>query len=346
MPPPLNLAFFGSPPVSAKVLEKLLEYEHEDRGNKSTSAWRLRLVVSNPDCRRGRSSKLQSTAVSQRVLDEPDRHIVLERPEATIFRDPAERPHLLKLIQTIRQLRIDILVIFAYGNLLPKELLESAPRGAINLHASLLPGLRGASPIQSAIAQGHKKTGWSLQYINEKMDTGAIISQESTPILPDESSGELLERILPVGARLLVHCLERIHKHHEDFLPAEIQNSDQATYCHKLSTKNARIRPEQQDRLELHNFIRAYNPSPIAWTEWQKKKLRLHRSSLRNNYPPTEAKASKLPFGALATQKDRRALWLKAKDGYLEIKELQLESKQRVSAKDFLNGQHAIHVIP
>jgi methionyl-tRNA formyltransferase len=330
----MRLGYMGSPAISARLLHALLESPHE-----------IAFVVSNPDSSRGRSSRLQPTEVSALALD---RGLPLFRP--TSLKNGAITPDLAAF-------NVDLIVVFAYGRLLPADVFEMPPAGTINLHASILPLLRGASPIQSAVLEGFSETGWSIQFIAAGMDTGDVLSEVRVPVDPDESAGELTERLVPAGLQLMLETLERIARTLKEGGDvrrlAATQDQERATHCRKITTAMATIdwsRPAQ----EIHNTVRAFNPKPIARTAFVEDgaALKIHRTrmispeTLReltdltsgNAIPPAELlslapgnlRAVRFPQGP--------GLLVTTGDGCLEIRELQPENRKKLTAKDFLNG--------
>jgi methionyl-tRNA formyltransferase len=157
-------------------------------------------------------------------------------------------------VEEIRAARPDLIVVVAYGQILPKSILEIPPRGCINVHTSLLPRWRGASPIQHAILHGDRETGVTTMFINEKMDAGDIILQCPDPIRPDDTAGTLHDRLAPLGAKLLVETLAT------DF-PRHPQDESQVTYARKLAKDDGRI-DWKKPAVEIERQVRAFNPWP------------------------------------------------------------------------------------
>ncbi len=333
----MRVGYFGSPSISACLLKQLLE----------TSFSEIVFVVSNPDKRIKRSKELKPTAVSQFLLDYHKKNQNAQMP--FLF-----RPEDLKeeaFISTLKRLQADIFIIFAYGKILPSEIFEipykesNLKLGSINLHASLLPNWRGASPLQTVILKGEMKTGWSLQYITEKLDAGDVIDSKEIYIHPNESCGELTGRILPDGIKLVIKTLEKMNKGFPN-LSAEPQNEKEATYCKKINKEAAHISWNIFAK-DIHNLIRAYNPEPIAWSFLEKKRMKIYRTALLSTgmqLPNVWLKASPGTFGP-SPNADQKEIWVKTCDSILSILELQLENRKRVTAEEFLNGYRQKEVI-
>lgn len=344
----MRLGYMGSPAISARLLSALLaDGEHE-----------IACVVSNPDSPRGRSKKLVPTEVSALALE---KGLPLLRPET--LRKGAATPELA-------QFGVDLFVVFAYGRLLPRDVFELPPCGTINLHASVLPLLRGASPIQSALLAGFSETGWSVQFIEAGMDTGDVLSHATISVNPDETAGELTGRLVPVGIELVRKTLRQIAERHaagDDIRGlATPQDDARATHCPKITTAMAEI-DWTRPAAEIHNQIRALNPRPIARSRFVGEGgglLKIQRSRVL----PADVELS--PFsgsvasgaggpgpegwrpeswgpGTFAAARLGRAepgggspaaVVVQCGEGRLQLLELQPENRRALSAKDFLNG--------
>ena len=307
----MRIAYFGSPTISAQLLKEILVWEGIE----------VSLVISNPDKTQKRSKSLVPTPVSKFVKESMDKKITLLCPQN------------INTIETeFQNIDIDLFVIFAYGKILPNSIIQIPKKGAINLHASLLPELRGATPLQSAILQGFTKSGWTVQYINSKIDQGSIISQVKYDINPEENAGELMERVLPLGFHLVKKAIDSILENKVN----PMKQKEEASYCTKLITDTARINWEKSST-EIHNMVRAYNPKPIAWTLLENKKLKIYKTLAISSDTeiPTEWKKAKIGSLGIGLEKQ---LWIKCKEAPLQILELQLEGRKKISAKDFLNG--------
>lgn len=306
----MRIGFFGSPHISAQLLEALLDgAEHEIVG-----------VVSNADRARGRSQKMVPTEVSQLAL----KHNL-----------PLLRPENLKeqsILQSLRAWQADIFVVFAYGKLMPVAVFDLPPAGSINLHGSLLPELRGASPIQSAILRGLDNTGWTVQKVVEGLDAGNLLLQSKIAIDPEETSGELFERMLPMGIELILACLHDFNRHVH---AATIQDKNKVTHCHKLKMEMSWLDWELS-AAEVHNQVRAFNPWPMARAMLAETEIQIMRT--RRPEQTVLSDWSNLPAGSFGAGPHKGQLLVKCADAVLEILELKPHGRKQLTGKDFLNG--------
>lgn len=242
-----------------------------------------------------------------------------------------------EFVETIRNLKPDIMCVVAYGKILPKEILDIPKKGCINLHASLLPKYRGAAPIQWAVLNGDKTTGVTTMYMNEKMDEGDIILQEETKILEEETTGELWERLAYVGAELLVKSVKQVE---EGTAPRTKQGYD-FTLAHMLDKSMAKI-DFSRTIDEIKNKVRGLNPIMGAYALYNNKKIKIWKFEKLSN-----SEASKdlninideniIP-GTILLASDKQGLYVKAKNGVMNILEVQGENAKKMSINDFLRG--------
>ncbi len=216
-------------------------------------------VFTQPDRPKGRELRLTPPPVKVAATE---LGLPVEQPEK--IRDAVERVH---------HYRPDLIVVVAYGQLLPRAILDIPPRGCINVHASLLPRWRGASPIQHAILHGDTVTGVTTMFLNEKMDEGDIILQRAEPIRPDDTSATLHDRLARLGAALLAETIAL------DPMPRQPQDHTRATYARKLTKEDGRI-DWTKPPAEIERMIRAFNPWPGAFTEDAGKLVKIWRAEL------------------------------------------------------------------
>ena len=318
----MKIGYFGSPEISAELLKAILETgEHE-----------VSFVVSNPDKAQGRSGKLLPTHVSQVALDH----------NIPLFRFSSIKQNLAEVLETLGEFQADLYFIFAYGKLLPQELIDLPPRRSVNLHASLLPLLRGASPIQSSLLEGFTETGWTLQYIQLEMDAGDIIDRAVVPIEADENTEELTARLLSPGIELSLGFLRNIDVLEQKATP---QDESQATYCSKFRMEMS-ILDWEKSAEELHNQVRAMNPWPVARTTAGGKSIKIYKTICTAGEGPDETfgeaenQLKESPPGRVVALKSgkRRRLFVRTGAGILEILEVQPENKKRMDVSAFLNG--------
>lgn len=298
-----RIVFFGTPSFAIPSLEKLLQ------GPDKVVA-----VVTQPDRERGRGRKKSPSPVKELALQEG---IPLHQPE---------RVKESFFLEAMKDLGPDLFILVAFGQILPKSLLELPRFGAINVHGSLLPGYRGAAPIAWAILRGEKKTGITTMVMDEGMDTGDILMQAELPIEKEDNGETLQEKLSLLGGELLILTVEKMKA---GSLSPRPQNHSMATYAPSLKKEDGRI--DWKKSAEEINFqIRAFNPWPVAFTGWEKGLLKIYGGEVRKG---------------ISRQGAGSILWVgsdfievETGDGSLLIKEVQPEGKRRMSVRDFLSG--------
>jgi len=293
----------GTPRFAVPSLRTLLEYGHE-----------VVAVFTQPDRPAGRDRAARPSAVKQFAVEHG---IVVEQPQK--LRDPAA-------IELVRAWAPELIAVAAYGKILPKVLLELPRRGAINVHGSLLPRHRGAAPIQRALLAGEPSTGITIMQMNEGMDTGDILLQEETPIRPDDTSVSLAERLAEIGARLLVEALARLQRGE---LVARKQDDALATLA-PMVRKEEGASDWSRSAVEIERAVRACTPWPGAYTTLGGKLLKVHRAAVG----PAASSAAGTVERASGDE-----IQVATGNGLLRLLEVQLESKRRLAASDFLAGQ-------
>ncbi|MCB1175124.1 MAG: methionyl-tRNA formyltransferase, partial [Leptospiraceae bacterium] len=311
----MRIVYFGSPAISADLLKALLaDGRHE-----------VVCVVSNVDKPRGRSKKLHPTAVSAVALEYG---LPLYRFEKLSRNDAA--------VESLAGFQADLFVVFAYGHWIPGRIFDLPPMRTINLHASLLPLLRGASPIQSALWNGFSTTGWSIQFVGREMDAGDVLSECRLPVDPNVTAAELTEQMLPAGIQLMVDTLAEF----ETLAPtAKAQRHELATHCSKIQTSDTWL-DWDRPAVELHNQIRALNPAPGARTVLEGDELKIWRTQL---VPAGEwgPEWREQPPGTFGPGLSKKHLFVRTGDGLLAVLELQPRGRKQLTAQDFLNGYRA-----
>ncbi|EQA37446.1 methionyl-tRNA formyltransferase [Leptospira inadai serovar Lyme str. 10] len=304
----MKIAFFGTPEHSAKLLSSLLEEQDIE----------ILFVVTNPDRPKGRSKTPSPSPVKE----------VAQRAGLPVFQFESIKKEKEKAVREFSRFPVELYLVFAYGSILPKEVFQFPKFGSINLHGSLLPELRGASPVQTALWKGYSKTGISIQYIGEGMDEGDIIQAKEITISMEDDTGTLMDRITQAGTE----CIKPlIQGNRSERFPAIAQDHSQATYCTKLKSED-RILEFTLPAIDVHNRIRALAPDPGAVCNFRDKRLVLRKTVW------TDIVESPIIPGRLKRM-DRKGLLFQCGDGrFLEIISLQPENKNRMSAADFLNG--------
>ena len=301
----LKIIFMGTPEFAVQSLDALICNNYE-----------VKAVVTAPDKKSGRGNKINFSDVKKYSIKKNLRLI---------------QPNNLKEIDFINELKLinaDIFIVVAF-RMLPKVIWEIPKKGTINLHASLLPQLRGAAPIHWAIIEGLKKTGVTTFFINEKIDFGNIIEQKEVEIEDFENTGNLYEKLKKIGSLLLLSTLELINEN--KFQITKQSNSEGFLKAPKLNRANTRI-DWNKSGLKIFNMVRGLSPHPSAWTTSEKtgKILKLY------NVIFIKEKKSIGLNGLININNNLMKVYVK--DGYLQIKELQIEGKKRMNSSEFANG--------
>jgi methionyl-tRNA formyltransferase len=292
----------GTPKHAAVCLEALIDAQEQ-----------IITVVTQPDRQKGRYLHTAPSPVKEL---------------AQKYKVPVETPEKVKdpiFIEKIKALAPDLIVVVAYGKILPKELIDIPKYGAINVHASLLPKYRGAAPVQWAILKGEAETGITIMQISETLDTGDIILQEKVIIDPTDTSSTLLDKIFMVGAQTLLTAIDQIKKGTAKRMP---QKETDATYA-PLITKESGEVDWKKSAIEVNNHIRAMIPWPVAHTFYKKKMLKIWRAE------PVSVPGKFQPGEVIDVKDD---LIIACGMGGILIKEVQLEGGRRMSAHDFVHG--------
>lgn len=304
MSAPWPIVFMGTPQIAAATLDYLLANQSDPVVG----------VVTQPDRPSGRGQ--HSSASPVRKLAEA-RGIPVVAPE---------KIRTGELLQTLRAWRPEVIVVVAYGRILPKTILELAPHGCVNVHYSLLPKYRGAAPAAWTIINGEREGGVTTMKLVEKMDAGAIYLQESLALAPDETTGSLQARLTPIGARLLVETLAGIKA---GTLAAREQDERGATLAPLLKKDDGRI-DWTKPALEIERRVRGLDPWPGSFTFFNGKLLKVHRVGV-------VAAPSKGGPGEVV-RADSAGFWVATASGTLSLDEVQLENKKRLAGSEFIKG--------
>jgi len=298
-----KILFMGTPDFAVPSLAALI------RGGRNVAG-----VVTQPDRPKGRGRQAAPPPVKALALD---RGIAVYQPERV--RDAA-------FLEVFRGIAPDLVVVAAFGQILPKEILARPKFGCINVHPSLLPRSRGAAPIQWTLIRGETRTGVTIMQMDEGVDSGDILLQEETPILPEEDFGALHDRLALAGAELLIRAVEAIEA---GKAVRTAQDPAGATLAPRLKKEDGRIRWEKGCR-EIVNLIRGLSPAPGAYTSLNGKVLKIFSAAVsERRHGEAPGTAGVLPEGELAVA---------AGDGYVLLRDVQLENKNRMPVRDFLRG--------
>jgi methionyl-tRNA formyltransferase len=304
----MRIVFIGTGEIGVPTLQALLNSEHDVVG-----------VVTQPDRPVGREQQIEAPPIKKAFIGGA------RPPGAPIFQ-PA-RIKAQQAIEKIRALQPDVIVVMAYGQILPREVLEIPRLACLNLHASLLPHWRGAAPIQAAIAAADRETGITVMYMDEGLDTGDILLQRMIEIRTDETGGSLHDRLAQIAPEPLLESLQLLAS---GSAPRVSQDNARATYAPKLKRENGKIDWSESAEV-IERKIRAYNPWPGASMKVGDQNLKVFSASVVDlNGRPGEI---------LRSDKD---LIVAAGKGALSLAEVQLEGKRRMSAAEFLRGHRAL----
>lgn len=304
----MKILFWGTPKFAVPSLRALGEEGHDIVG-----------VVTRPDRPAGRGREPRASAVKDEALDESFRILEPDSARGDGF------------VEEIDGLGADVSVVVAYGQILPGEVLEVPPMGSLNLHASLLPALRGAAPVNWSIVRGDTVTGVTVMRMVEQMDAGPILFQAEEPIGPEETASDLSMRLSEIGAEALIEALVLLEA---GVIEEREQDESQATYAPKVDRTTARI-DWAGDSMAVSNFIRGMDAVPGAWTELESEPVKLFRPEANPEVIP-EARPGTI------VEADRDAgLLVAAAEGAVHIREVQPPGKRRMGAGPWILGRGA-----
>jgi methionyl-tRNA formyltransferase len=313
----MRIVFIGTGEIGVPTLEALLKSEYDVIG-----------VVTQPDKPAGREQRIEPPPIKEAVTS--------GAPNARLARTARALPLSIlqparikerEAIEEIHALKPDVIVVMAYGQILPRDVLEIPKIACLNLHASLLPRWRGAAPIQAAIAGGDPKTGITVMHMDEGLDTGDILLQRRIDIRSNDTGGSLHERLAQIAPEALLHSLRLFV---EGSAPRIPQDNSLATYAPKLKREDGRI-DWSEPAHTIERKIRAFNPWPGAFMEIDGQNLKIFSASVVD--------LSGEP-GEILRSED--GLVIAARKGALSLSEVQLEGKRRMTASEFLRGHAAM----
>lgn len=302
---PLNIVYAGTPEFAATALAALLKTEHH-----------ISAVYTQPDRPAGRGRKLKASPVKELALEHG---IEVRQPES--LKDAETQ-------QALAELQPDVMIVAAYGLLLPQAVLETPRLGCLNIHASLLPRWRGAAPIQRAILEGDAETGVTIMQMDIGLDTGDMLYKLSTPISPEDNTQCLHDRLAELGARAIVEALEAIQA---NTITPEPQDDELANYAKKLNKSEAAI-DWSQSAAQIARQVAAFNPWPVAQTQLDDKILRIWEAeALPENHDNS-------PGSVVACGK--QGIDIACGKDLLRLKRLQLPGGKPLTAAEFLNARN------
>ena len=299
---PLRIVFMGTPDFSVPSLQRLYDTGYD-----------IAAVYTQPDKQRGRGKKVTYSAVKERALA---LHLPVIQPNS--MRDET-------VIAELASYYPDVIIVIAYGKILPKEVLDIPQYGCLNVHGSLLPKYRGAAPIQYAIKNGEKTSGVTIMLLDEGMDTGAVLKKVEIPLDAKETTGTLFDKLSVLGADTLCNVLAHIEKYEKQAQP---QDEQQATYTAKIDKELAHI-DWAQDAVVIERLIRTLDPHPGAYTMWDGKRLKIWSAEL--------VAGTQEPAGTIISV-SKKQFTVQTGNGALCIREVQPESRKRMAVAQFLQG--------
>lgn len=298
----MKIVFMGTPDFAVPTLEKIISDGHE-----------VLAVVTQPDKSKNRGMKLQYSPVKECAL----------KHNLTIFQ-PVSVKKDEEFIKAYKELKPDVTVVVAFGQILPKEILDTPKYGCINVHGSLLPKYRGAAPIQWSVINGDKTTGVTTMYMDIGLDTGDMILKKAVEIGAEETAGELYDRLSVIGAEILSETLNLVEN---GMAPREPQ-PDEFTYAPMLTKETGKIDWNKKSN-EIDSLVRGVSPWPGAFTEINGKKFKVHKVKIVNE--------SGVP-GSIIKADSKDGFIIGTADNAIELVEIQPENKKRMLAKDYLRG--------
>lgn len=297
----LKILFMGTPEFSVNILEGLIK-NYDVVG-----------VVTQPDKEVGRKHEIKYSPVKEVAL----KHKIKVYQPINIKKE----------YQELLKESVDMIITCAYGQIIPKELLDFPKYGCINVHASLLPKLRGGAPIHKAIINNYERTGVTIMYMVEKMDAGDIISQIDTPIFPNDNVGTLHDRLSQMGTKLLLDTIPNIIS--GNISPIK-QNEDEVTYAWNIKREEEKI-DFNKNTIDIYNQIRGLNPWPGAYALLDGNIIKIYNSFFENKSMPNKRNGEIIKIY-------NDGIGIKTSDGEIVITELQLSGKKKMTAKEYLNG--------
>jgi methionyl-tRNA formyltransferase len=300
----MRVVYLGTPEFAVPTLDALASASHE-----------ILAVYTQPDRPKGRGGRLAVSPVKNAAI----------RLKLPVFQP--ERIRRPENVATLAGLHPDVIVVVGYGQIIPQSIIDIPRHGILNVHASLLPKYRGAAPIQWAVANGEPETGVTIMRIDAGLDTGDILLKWATPIHPNETTPELSSRLAAAGASLLIEALRDIEAGTAEYTP---QNDAEASSAPILKKEDGRIDWSQQAQT-IYNRLRGFTPWPGAYSTFRSRTLHVLRAAPHNTGGVSGAPGTLYP--------DKRRLFVACgRDTSLELLEVQLEGKKRMSVADFLNG--------
>ena len=308
----MKIVFAGTPDFAVLPLQKIID-----------SGYQIVGVITQEDKPQGRKG----------ILTPPPVKTLAEK-----YAIPVLQPHKIRDdVNSVRALGADVMITCAYGQILTQDVLDCFEKGVWNIHAGLLPKYRGASPIQSCILNGESVTGVSIMKTELGLDCGDVLCVEETEILPQETYGELSDRLSAIGADLIIKALKMLESGAYTLTPQVEENVGVVRKINKEQAKICFDKPAQ----EIINLVRGMNPAPIAFTELDGNKINVYKAEKAELNEEELANFPNAKIGEVLTDKVKRGLLVKCADGAVKLTEVQAAGGKRISGGDFLNGRKA-----
>lgn len=299
----MKIVFMGTPDIAVPCLQKIIDENYEILG-----------VVTQPDKPKGRGKKLGMSPVKELAIEN---NIPVYQPIKARDKD---------FIETMKSLNPDVMVVVAFGQILPKEILEIPKFGCINVHVSLLPKYRGAAPINWVIINGEEKTGVTTMYMDEGLDTGDMILKTEVNLDENITAGELHDKMMNIGAETLKETLKLIE---EGTAPREVQNHEEFSYAPIMNKSLGNI-DFSKNAKEIHNLVRGVNPWPSAYTTYNGVTMKIWKTKV------LEEESTKDAGTIIDVNKD--GIKVSTKDKILLIEEIQMPNKKRMLVGEYIKG--------
>ncbi len=301
----MNIVFMGTPDFAVESLKKLYENGHN-----------ILAVISQPDRKSGRGMNVVPTPVKEYA---ESKGLIVYQPER-IKKDE-------ELIQKIKDLKPDVIVVVAFGQILPQEVLDIPKYGSINVHGSLLPKYRGAAPIQWAVINGDTVTGITTMMMGAGMDTGDMLEKYEVEIDENDTYGTLYEKLKVIGAKAIVKTLEKV----AEGSITRVKQGDDFTMAPMIEKEMGEIDWNKSSK-DIRNLIRGFNPMPGAYSYAGEERMKIWAANLTD-----EVNDVAVP-GDIIVANEKNGLLVKTGDGVLELTEIQMPNQKRMTAKDYLRG--------
>lgn len=299
----MRIVFMGTPEIALGCLQKIIDEKHEVIG-----------VVTQPDKPQNRGKKLGMPPVKELAL----------KYDIPVYQPLKARDE--EFVNVLKELNPDVIVVVAYGQILPKSILDIPKFGCINVHVSLLPKYRGAAPINWVIINGEEKTGVTTMYMDEGLDTGDMILQKEFALDNEITAGELHDKMMVVGAETLKETLDLIEK---GCAPRTKQNHDDFSYAPMMDKSLGNIDFNKKAK-DIHNLVRGVNPWPSAYTTYDGKTMKVWKTKVLNE------ESQKAPGTILSVDKD--GMKVSTLDKLILLEEIQMPGKKRVLVSEYIKG--------